>query len=167
MIYLQLFSNIFGLRDKLEGDHFSLAGRQIEPTLALSGRRFHYTMLVVELMDTNQNKSALGPVSRKSRKAICKTPTWLFRKAGLFICCKGDKNKNKCEVSCLETSSLRLYKENYVTQNTPEKFRDFRETGPRPGNFSGNINPFVPPIRTRFKLRNLAVTFPFLTPDTY
>ena len=121
MSYLQLFSNIFGLRDKLEGDHFSLAWRQIEPTLALSGRRFHYTMLVVELMDTNQNKSALGSVSRKSRKAICKTPTWLFCKAGLFICCKGNKNK-KCEVSCLETPSLRLYKENYVTRNATEKF---------------------------------------------
>ena len=130
VIYLQLFSNIFGLRDKLEGNHFSLAWRQIEPTLALSGRRFHYTMLVVELMDTNQNKSALGPVSRKSRKAICKTPTWLFRKASLFICCKGNKNKNKCEVSCLETSSLRLYKENYVTRNAPEKFSE-----PRPETF--------------------------------
>ena len=68
MIYLQLFSNIFGLRDKLEGNHFSLAWRQIEPTLALSGRRFHYTMLVVELRDRNQKKLALGPVSRRFRK---------------------------------------------------------------------------------------------------
>ena len=52
-------------------------------------------------------------------------------KAGLFICCIGNINKNNCKVSCLETSSFRRYKENYVTRNTLEKFRDFRETGPR------------------------------------
>ena len=33
-----------------------------------------------------------GPVSQKYRKAICKTPTRLFCKAGLLICCKGDNN---------------------------------------------------------------------------
>ena len=73
-----------------------------------------------------------GPVSRKSRKAIRKTATCLLCKAGLFICCKGNKNQNNCKVSCLETPSFWRYKENYGTRNTPEKFRDFRETGPRP-----------------------------------
>ena len=32
------------------------------------------------------------PKTLRARKAIRKTPTRLFRKAGLFICCKGDKN---------------------------------------------------------------------------
>ena len=32
---------------------------------------------------------------------------------------------------CLETPSFWRYKENYVTRNVPEKFRDFRETGAR------------------------------------
>ena len=74
--------------------------------------------------------TVLGPVSRKSRKVIPKTPTSLFCKTGFFICCKGNKNKNNCEVSCLETPSFWRYKEYYVKRNAPEKFRDFRETGP-------------------------------------
>ena len=68
-----------------------------------------------------------GPVSWKSRKAICKTPTRLLFKAGLFICCKGNKNYGNCKVSCLEAPSFWRYKENYVTRNAPEKFRDFQE----------------------------------------
>ena len=80
-----------------------------------------------------------GPVSRKSRKAILETPTRLFCKAGLFICCKESKNQNKCKVPCLETPSFWRYKENYVTRNEPEKFQDFRETGPRPQLFEGRI----------------------------
>ena len=70
------------------------------------------------------------PRTFRARKAIRKTTTCLFCKAGLSICCNGDKNKNNCKVSCLETPSFWRYKENYVTRNTPEKFRDFRETGP-------------------------------------
>ena len=71
------------------------------------------------------------PGAFRARKSIRKTTTCLFSKAGLFICCIGNKNKNNCKVSCLETPSFWRYKENYVTRNTPEKFRDFRETGPR------------------------------------
>ena len=48
----------------------------------------------------------LGPVSRKSREAIRQTPAFLFCKPGLLICCKGNKNKNNCKVSCLETPSF-------------------------------------------------------------
>ena len=70
------------------------------------------------------------PRTFRARKAIRKTTTCSFCKAGLLICCKGNKNKNNCKVSCLETPSFWRYKENYVTRNTPEKFRDFRETGP-------------------------------------
>ena len=70
------------------------------------------------------------PRTFRARKVIRKTTTSLFCKAGLFICCKGNKNKNNCKVSCLETPSFWRYKENYVTRNTPEKFRDFQETGP-------------------------------------
>ena len=32
------------------------------------------------------------PKTLRARKAIHKTPTDLFYKAGLFICCKGNKN---------------------------------------------------------------------------
>ena len=39
-------------------------------------------------------------------KTIRKTATCLFCKAGLFICCRGDKNKNDCKVSCLKTPSF-------------------------------------------------------------
>ena len=71
------------------------------------------------------------PRTFRARKAIRKTTTCLFCKAGLLICCKGNKNKNNCKVSFLETPSFWRYKENYDTRNTPEKFRHFRETGPR------------------------------------
>ena len=70
------------------------------------------------------------PRTFRARKAIRKTATCLFCKAGLFICCRGNKNKYNCKVSCLKTPSFWRYKENYVTRFTPEKFRDFRETGP-------------------------------------
>ena len=69
------------------------------------------------------------PRGFRARKAIRKTTTCLFGKAGLFICCIGNKSKNNCKVSCLETPSFWRYKEYYVTRNAPEKFRDFRETG--------------------------------------
>ena len=61
----------------------------------------------------------------RARKAIRKTPTRLFGEAALFISCKGNKNENHCKVSCLETPSFFRYKENDVTRNEPEKFRDF------------------------------------------
>ena len=70
------------------------------------------------------------PKAFRARKAIRKTPACLFCKAGLFICRKGNKNKNNCKVSCLNTPSFWRYIDNYVTRNAPEKFRDFRETGP-------------------------------------
>ena len=71
------------------------------------------------------------PKTFRARKAIRETPTCLICKAGLFICCIGNKNQNNCKVSCLETPSFWRYKENYGTRNTPEKVRDFRESGPR------------------------------------
>ena len=46
------------------------------------------------------------PKTFRARKAIRKTTTCLLCKAGLFICCKGNKNKNNCKVSCLETPSF-------------------------------------------------------------
>ena len=36
----------------------------------------------------------------------------------------------KIQRELYETFHTSLHKENYVTQNTPEKFRDFRQTGP-------------------------------------
>ena len=70
------------------------------------------------------------PKTLRARKAVRKSPTHLFCISGLFICCKGNKNENNFKVSCLETLPFSRYKENYVTRNAPEKFRDFRETGP-------------------------------------
>ena len=77
-----------------------------------------------------------SPKTFRARKAIRKITTCIFCKADLFTCCKGNKNKNNDKVSYLETPSFWRYKENYVTRKTPEKFRDFRETGPR---FHGKI----------------------------
>ena len=77
-------------------------------------------------------RKVLGTFEKRARKAIRKITTCLFCKAGLFICCKWNKKKKNCKVSCLETSSFWRYKEYYVSRNTPEKFRDFRETGPWP-----------------------------------
>ena len=72
----------------------------------------------------------------RALKVIHKTPTRLFCEAGLFICCKGNKNVNNCKVSCLETPLFWRYKENYVTRKAPEKLRDFRETGSSPEELS-------------------------------
>ena len=71
------------------------------------------------------------PKTFRVRKAICNTPTGLLSKAGLFISCKGDKNWNKKFILFLETPSFCRCKENLVTRNAPEKFRDFRGTGHR------------------------------------
>ena len=57
------------------------------------------------------------PNTFRVRIAIRKTPTHLFCKADLFICCKRNKCQNNCKVSCLEASSFRRYKDNYVTRN--------------------------------------------------
>ena len=74
-----------------------------------------------------------GPGARFSKvprtlRAIRKSTTCLFCKAGLFRRCKG--NKNNCKVSCLEKPSFWRYKENHAIWNAPVKFRDFRETKP-------------------------------------
>jgi len=71
------------------------------------------------------------PKTFRAREAIRETPTCLICKAGLFICCIGNKNLNNCKVSCLETPSFWRYKENYVTRIAAEKSRDFWETDPR------------------------------------
>ena len=117
---------------------------------------------------------AAGPGARFSnvprtfptRKAIRKTTTCLFCKAGLLICCKGNKNKNNCKVSCYGTPSFRRYKENYVTRNTPEKFQDFRETGPRTSDEESRaraialdplpIWPYTPRAMVKWRFRSLA-----------
>ena len=71
------------------------------------------------------------PKTLRTQKAIRKTPPRLFREAGIFIRCKGNKNLNNCKISCLEMPLFWRYKENYVTWNVREKFRDFWETGSR------------------------------------
>ena len=67
----------------------------------------------------------LGP-----RKAIRKTPTRLLCLAGLFICCRGNGNKNNCKVLCFEQPSFLRYKQNYVIRNAPKNSWDFRKTVP-------------------------------------
>ena len=88
--------------------------------------------LWVRVLTISQNWARFSKVPRtfRIRKAIRKTPTRLFCKAGPFICCKGNKNQNSRKVSWLETPSFWRYKDNYVTRSTPEKFRGFRKTGP-------------------------------------
>ena len=71
------------------------------------------------------------PKTFRTRKAIRKTPPRLFCEAGLFICCKGDKNLNNHKVSCPEMPLFWRYKENYVTQNAAEKLRGLRVTSSR------------------------------------
>ena len=46
------------------------------------------------------------PKTLRAREDIRKTPTRLFCEAGLFTCCKANKNLNNCQVSCLETPSF-------------------------------------------------------------
>ena len=68
------------------------------------------------------------PKTFRFRKAIRKTPTRLFCKAGLFICCEGDKNHNNCKVSCLRRDAFFLKKRQLSPEMRP---KDFRETGSR------------------------------------
>ena len=96
----------------------------------LSLRTSYYCLVELPVIVNRASRFSKVPRTFRARKAIRKTTTYLFCKAGLLICCKGNKNKNNCKVSCLETPSFWRYKENYVTRNKPEKFRDFRETGP-------------------------------------
>ena len=42
------------------------------------------------------------PRTFRAQKAIHKTATCLFCRAGLFICCNRNKNNNKCKVLCLK-----------------------------------------------------------------
>ena len=70
------------------------------------------------------------PRTFRDQKAIRKITTCLFCKAGLFICCKGNKNKNNWKVSCLETPSFWRCKENYVTQMRPKSFGTFEKQAP-------------------------------------
>ena len=100
-----------------------------DPLLLRRRRAFTCQQMIPEARFSKIPKTFFG-----AQKAIHKIPTRLFCKDDLFICCKGNKNSNNCKVSCLETPLLWRYKENYVTRNAPEKFRDFRETGPRTGN---------------------------------
>ena len=78
------------------------------------------------------------PKTLRARKEIRKSPTGLFCEPGLFISSKGNKNYYNCKVSCLQTPSFWRLKDNYVTRNAPEKFRDFWEAGPRNASHKGS-----------------------------
>ena len=68
------------------------------------------------------------PKTFRARKAIRETPTCLLCKAGLFTCFIGNKNlKNFAKFR----APRRLRCEDTKRIMSPEKSRDFRETGPR------------------------------------
>ena len=69
------------------------------------------------------------PKTFRARKAISK-PAYSVRLIFWYVV-KGIQLKNNCKFLCLETPPFWRYKEKYVTRNSPEKFRDFRQTGPR------------------------------------
>ena len=71
------------------------------------------------------------PKTFRVRKAICNTPTGLLCNMVFSYLVKGIKIEINSKVLCLETPSFCRCKENYVTRNAPEKFRDFRGTGLR------------------------------------
>ena len=86
-----------------------------------------------------------GSVSRKSRKRFGPEKTFITLRSAysvkLVFSCVVKRNINyyNYKVSCLEAPSFWRYKDNHVTRNVPEKFRDFWETGPRPQLFEGGI----------------------------
>ena len=72
------------------------------------------------------------PKTFPARKAIPKTPISLFCKAVFFsYVVKGIKIKTTAKFRTSRRLRFEDTKEYYVTWNAPEKFRDFRETGPR------------------------------------
>ena len=82
--------------------------------------------------------TSFGRVSQKSRKRFEPEKTFVTLrpafsvKLGFSYVVKGINNHYNCKVSCPETPWFWRYKENYVTRNAPEKFRDFCETDPWP-----------------------------------
>ena len=86
--------------------------------------------------------SILGPVSEKSQKLFGPEKPFLklwptYSEKLVFSCCKGNKNKNNCKVSCLETPLFWRYKKNnnyYVTWNAPKKVLGLSRN--RPINYS-------------------------------
>ena len=105
----------------------------------------HFAVIFIFIPFTTYEKTSFTDFreTAPSRKDIRNSPTRLFCEAGLFICCKENKNYYNYKVLCLQTSSFWRYKENYVTRNAPEKFREFWATGAwglfpeNPENFSG------------------------------
>ena len=70
------------------------------------------------------------PKTFRAQKAIRKTTTCLFCKAGLFIRCKGNKNQNNCKVSCLETPSFEDTKRIMAPEIRPKSFGTFEKQAP-------------------------------------
>ena len=116
---------------------------------------------------TNQTKTKKGPfLESRARKAISKTTTYLFCKAGLLICFKGNKNKNNCKVSCFETHSvLKVQRElchpkyarkvSGLSRNRPLDWKVF-------GFFHVQVHPFAwsPVVRLLWKLGQAGILIP-------
>ena len=137
-------------------------------------RSFQAWMVI--LYNRSGGRFSKVPKAFRARKAIHKTPTRLFCEAGLFICCKGNKNLNNCKVSCLETPLFWRYKENYVTRKTPEKVSGLLRNGRQAPTFSkvpklfrhitGATIPFISSQRRGFKPSKFAILLVFLTLKT-
>ena len=106
------------------------------------------------------------PRTFRARKAIRKTTTYLFCKAGLLICFKGNKNKNNCKVSCFETHSvLKVQRElchpkyarkvSGLSRNRPLDWKVF-------GFFHVQVHPFAwsPVVRLLWKLGQAGILIP-------
>ena len=84
-----------------------------------------YHSLWSPFLESPENFLALSEFVLRPRIAIHKTPTRLFCKAGLFIHCKGNKNKIAANFVASGHFHLEKKNENHVTRDEPEKFRDF------------------------------------------
>ena len=70
------------------------------------------------------------PKTFRARKAIRKTPTCLFCKAGLFICCKGNKNKNNCKFRASRRLSFENTNRIMSPEMRPKSFGTFEKQAP-------------------------------------
>ena len=84
----------------------------------------------------------------RAQKAIRKITTCLFCKADLFICRKGNKNKNNCKVSCLGRLGFEDTKRIMSPEILPKSFGTFekRATDYKPLVVFLQLTSFVPHV---------------------
>ena len=70
------------------------------------------------------------PRTFRARKAIRKITTCLFCKTGLFICCKGNKNKNNFKFRASRRHRFEDTKRNMSPEIRPKSFGTFEKQAP-------------------------------------